>query len=130
MDLEKLLGDRLAPALEAVAGAPVDPAVRRSQHADFQSDAALPLAHRLGRQPRDTAADVLHRADLTDVCTRTEVSGPGFINLTVADDVLATLLGSMAGGERLGVNKVDAPETVVVDYSAPNVPDRPDCARA
>ena len=57
MDLERLLADRLAPAFAAVAGMPVDPAVRRSQHADFQSDAALGLARRLGRPPREIAAE-------------------------------------------------------------------------
>ena len=56
MDLEKLLTDRLAPAFAAVAGVPVDPVVRRSQRADFQSDAALALARRLGRPPRTIAA--------------------------------------------------------------------------
>ena len=49
MDLEQLLTDRLAPAFAMVAGGPVDPVVRRSARADFQSDAALALARRLGR---------------------------------------------------------------------------------
>ena len=58
MNLESLLADRLSAALAAVAGAAVDPAVRVSQHADFQSGAALALAKRLGRPPRDIAAEV------------------------------------------------------------------------
>ena len=48
MNLEALLSDRLAAALGAVAGTAVDPVVRRSQHADFQSGAALPLARPAG----------------------------------------------------------------------------------
>jgi len=121
MSLEKLLADRLAQAFAAVAGGPVDPVVRRSQHADFQSDAALPLARRLGRPPRDIATDVVGRAELADLCSAVEVSGPGFINLTVADPALGTLLSTMAADNRLGVAPSAAPETVVVDYSAPNV---------
>ncbi len=120
MDLEKLLADRLAPAFAAVAGGPVDPAVRRSQRADFQSDAALPLARRLGRPPRDLAAEALARADLAGLC-EAEVSGPGFVNLTVADAALGDLVSGMAADPRLGVALSDRPETVVVDYSAPNV---------
>ncbi|MGW4501826.1 arginine--tRNA ligase [Micromonospora sp. NPDC004336] len=121
MDLERLLSDRLAPAFAAVAGAPVDPVVRRSPRADFQSDAALALARRLGRSPRDLAAEVLEHAVLDDVCASAEVSGPGFLNLTVSDRALADLVSGLAGDARLGVPAARAPETVVVDYSAPNV---------
>ncbi|GAA2183508.1 arginine--tRNA ligase [Micromonospora lupini] len=121
MDLENVLTDRLAPAFATVAGVPVDPVVRRSQRADFQSDAALALARRLGRPPRDIAAEVLERAELADVCSRAEVSGPGFLNLTVADQALAGLVAALAVDRRLGVPVAVEPETVVVDYSAPNV---------
>ncbi|MER5608851.1 arginine--tRNA ligase [Micromonospora tulbaghiae] len=121
MDLESLLTDRLAPAFAAVAGGPVDPAVRRSQHADFQSDAALGLARRLGRPPREIAAEVRDRAALGDLCAAVEVSGPGFLNLTVAGHALGGLVSVMAADPRLGVPPVAEPETVVVDYSGPNV---------
>ncbi|HEX5543205.1 MAG TPA: arginine--tRNA ligase [Micromonospora sp.] len=119
--LEKLLHDRLAPAFETVAGASAEPGVRRSQHADFQADGALALARRLGRPPRDIAADVVQHADLADLCTSVEISGPGFINLTVSNGALAALLAGIARDERLGVPPAAAPETVVIDYSAPNV---------
>src|SRR2546429_5625497 len=121
MNLEQLLADRLAAGFAAVAGQPVDPAVRRSTHADFQSDAALPLARRLGRPPRDIAAEVLEHADLGGVCSTVQVSGPGFINLTIAGGALGELLSAMAGDERLGVEPAAVSETVVVDYSGPNV---------
>ncbi|MET8910185.1 arginine--tRNA ligase [Micromonospora sp. NPDC004551] len=121
MDLEKLLTGRLAPAFATVAGVPVDPVVRRSQRADFQSDAALALARRLGRPPRAVATEVLERAELADLCSAAEVSGPGFLNLTVADEALAGLVSALATDPRLGVPATTAPETVVVDYSAPNV---------
>ncbi|MEU8259833.1 arginine--tRNA ligase [Micromonospora sp. NPDC048999] len=121
MDLEKLLTDRLAPAFETVAGVPVDPVVRRSQRADFQSDAALALARRLGRPPRAIATEVLERAELADLCAAAEVSGPGFLNLTLADDALAGLVSTLAADPRLGVPLAAEPEAVVVDYSGPNV---------
>ena len=121
MDLERLLTDRLAPAFAAVAGVPVDPAVRRSQHADFQSDAALGLARRLGRPPREIAAEVRERASLADLCAAVEVSGPGFLNLTVSGHALDGLVSALAADPRLGVPPVAEPETVVVDYSGPNV---------
>jgi len=116
MNLEALLSDRLAPALEAVAGRPVDPVVRRSQHADFQSGAALSLARQVGRAPREIASDVLARADLTGVAVA-EISGPGFLNLTVHDELIAAGVDDAT----LSPPPIGAPQTVVVDYSAPNI---------
>jgi arginyl-tRNA synthetase len=121
MNLERLLADRLEAGFTALGGGPVDPAVRRSAHADLQSDAALALARRLGRPPREVAALALRHARLDDLCQMAEVSGPGFINVTVADAALDTWLSAMAGDERLGVEPAAAPQTVLVDYSGPNV---------
>ncbi|MFB8087199.1 arginine--tRNA ligase [Streptomyces sp. col6] len=119
-NLEELLHQRLAPAFEAVAGAPVDPVIRRSQHAHFQSDAALALVRKIGGNPREIAARVVEAAQLDDLCSTVEISGPGFINLTLSDEVLARLLADTAGDERLAVPQAKDPEKIVVDYSAPN----------
>src|SRR4051812_31606218 len=118
--LEELLRQRLATAFESVAGEPVDPAVRRSQHADFQSDAALGLARRLSINPRAIAERVVAAAALDDVCTTVEISGPGFINLTVSDALLGEMLANATADERLGVAPAERPERVTVDYSGPN----------
>jgi arginyl-tRNA synthetase len=119
-DVEELLSRRLARAFDAVAGELVSPAVRRSQHADFQADGALALGRKLGISPREAAEQVLRQADLSDLCSRVEVTGPGFISLTLADEVLGGLVAEIAGDDRLGSPLTDAPETVTVDYSAPN----------
>ncbi|MDT5043584.1 MAG: arginyl-tRNA synthetase, partial [Actinoplanes sp.] len=116
MDLEVLLSERLGAAFAAVVGFPVEPAVRRSQHADFQSGAALTVARQLGRAARETASDVVACADLAGIATA-QVSGPGFVNLTVNDDFLARLAGSVA----IESMPVREPQTVVIDYSSPNV---------
>lgn len=120
MNLEALLSARLAPALAEVAQATVDPAVRRSQHADFQSGAVLPLARRLDRSARELAAEVVARSGLAGIATA-EVSGPGFLNLTVADELIASALDDVSADARLGVAQTKQPRTVVVDYSAPNI---------
>ncbi|MCX0244415.1 arginine--tRNA ligase [Streptomyces drozdowiczii] len=119
-NLEELLHQRLAPAFEAVAGAPVDPVIRRSQHAHFQSDAALALVRKIGGNPREIAARVVEAAQLDDLCSAVEISGPGFINLTFSDEVLARLLADTIGDERLAVPQAKDSEKIVVDYSAPN----------
>ncbi len=120
-DVGELLRQRLAPAFEAVAGGPVDPALRRSRHGDFQADGALALARRLGRNPREIATEVLRHARLDDLCATAEIAGPGFLNLTLDDGVLGRLLASISHDERLGVPLAVSSEIVAVDYSAPNV---------
>jgi arginyl-tRNA synthetase len=98
-----------------------DPVLRASDHADFQSNGALGLAKRLGRNPVELAASIVELADLDDCCERVEVSGPGFINLTLRSSFIAEATGALAGDERLGVPPAPRRERVVVDYSAPNV---------
>jgi arginyl-tRNA synthetase len=118
--IKELLSERLAPAFAAVAGEPADPVLRRSQRADFQANGALALARRLGRDPRELAAEILRHARLEDVCASVEVAGPGYLNLTVDDDLLGRMLAELGRDDRLGVPTAASPETAVVDYSAPN----------
>jgi arginyl-tRNA synthetase len=124
-DLPKLLADRLAPAFAQVVGLPlesVDPAIRRSDHADYQADAALRLAKQARRSPRDLALEVVEHADLGGLVASSEVAGPGFINLTLDNAALDLVVQEIAAsGERLAVSPAGKPERIVVDYSGPNV---------
>jgi arginyl-tRNA synthetase len=115
--------DRLAPAFAEVAGAPADPVVRASDRADAQANGVLAVAKALGRPPREVAEAVLHAAGpaLDGVARTVEVAGPGFLNLTFDEGFLAAELAAVAADDRLGVAAAARPETVVVDYSAPNV---------
>ena len=98
-----------------------DPVLRASDHADFQSNGALGLAKRLGRNPVELATSIVDLADLDDCCELVEVSGPGFINLTLASAFIAAATGALVRDERLGTIPAPRHERVVVDYSAPNV---------
>ena len=119
-DPKAALAERLRRGFDALeVGA--DPVLRASERADFQANGALALAKRLGRSPREVAEAVVGRAGLDDVCRLVEVSGPGFINLTLSEAFLAEQARAMALDERLGTAPATAPETVVIDYSAPNV---------
>ena len=116
-----LLTARLQPAFDAVAGGPdTDPVVRPSDRADAQANGALPLAKSLGRNPREIAQAVVDAADLAGVAT-VEIAGPGFLNLTLEPSFIAGLVADVAADDALGIEPVVDPETVVVDYSAPNV---------
>jgi arginyl-tRNA synthetase len=98
-----------------------DPVVRASDRADFQANGALALAKRLGRNPREIAELALSNAVLDDVCEQVEISGPGFINLTLSAEFVSGAVASMSGDVRLGVEIAALPKTVLVDYSGPNV---------
>lgn len=120
-DVEAVLRERLGQAFEAAVGAPADPMVRRSQHADYQADGALAAARRVQANPRELATRIVEHAELDDLCSSVEISGPGFINLTIRDDALSRLLVDVMAAGRLGVAPPVVTETVVVDYSGPNV---------
>jgi arginyl-tRNA synthetase len=111
----------LGPSFAQVAGTDdADPVVRLSEHAHAQANGALPLAKRLGRNPREVATDIVTAADVGDIATL-EVAGPGFINVTFSDAFLADQLALVAADERLGVEPAVSARRAVIDYSHPNV---------
>jgi arginyl-tRNA synthetase len=123
-DPQQVLAQRVHDAIVGSFGleySDADPLIRPSAFADFQANAALPLAKRVGRPPREVAAELAARLDVTGVCAEPAVSGPGFINLTLRDDWIAAQASAMLGDDRLGLAPAAAPQTVVVEYSSPNI---------
>jgi arginyl-tRNA synthetase len=122
-DPQQALARLMTAALAAAFGpqyADADPLIRPSQFADYQSNVALPLAKRLNRPPREIAAELAGHLGSSEI-EKTEVSGPGFINLTLRDDWIAAQATAELGDSRLAVPAAETAQTVVVDYSAPNV---------
>jgi tRNA synthetases class I (R)/Arginyl tRNA synthetase N terminal domain len=95
--------------------------IQRSDHADYQSDLTLRLARQLRRDPRDIAAAMLEHLRPHAVLDTASVSGPGFINLTLRTASLSDAAGHMLADKRIGVGRPKHPDTVVVDYSLPNL---------
>ncbi len=119
-DASRVLLERLQVAFDTVRPG-ADPVLRVSDRADFQANGALPLAKELGRPPREIADQVVAAADLGDVCAEVEVSGPGFVNLTLSEAFIAEAVAALSADPRLGVPVASSPERLVIDYSAPNV---------
>ncbi|MFD4610620.1 arginine--tRNA ligase [Streptomyces sp. NPDC058451] len=116
---------RLASALSATlpeTGA-ADPLLRRSDRADFQANGILALAKRAKANPRELAAQVVGHVVTGDVIKDIEVSGPGFLNVTVTDRAITENLAARAADPdgRLGVPYAEQPGTTVIDYAQPNV---------
>jgi arginyl-tRNA synthetase len=120
-DPQIVLAERVQQALAAAFGpehADADPLIRPSQFADFQANVAMSLAKRLRRSPREVAEAI--KAELTDFPGTVEVSGPGFLNITLDDAWIAAEATEMFKDSRAGVGVIAPPQTVVIDYSAPN----------
>lgn len=124
MNIQALLSDKVTQALIA-AGAPADcePQVRQSakaQFGDYQANGVMSVAKKLGMPPRQLAEQVLNHLDLAGIASKVEIAGPGFINIFLDPAYLSGLVESAVLNERIGIPQV-APQTIVVDYSAPNV---------
>ncbi len=122
-DLQAALAADVSAALTAEFGpdyAGTDPLIRPSAFADYQANVALALAKRLGRQPREVAAQIAGHLSGSAMVASAEVSGPGFINITLRDSWLGETATAQLADPRLGVDETGRPLVVVVDYSAPN----------
>ncbi|MGW4019941.1 arginine--tRNA ligase [Streptomyces sp. NPDC005009] len=122
--LTDLVNQQLTSALSATRPeAAADPLLRRSDRADFQANGILALAKKSKANPRELATEVVsHITTGDDLIKDVEVSGPGFLNITLADRAITgNLAARHADGERLGVPLKEDAGVTVVDYAQPNV---------
>ncbi|MFI9297486.1 arginine--tRNA ligase [Streptomyces gardneri] len=117
--VQQRLADGLSAALPEAASA--DPLLRRSDRADFQANGILALAKQLKGNPRELATKVVDAIPANDVLKEIEVSGPGFLNITVTDSAIVETLAARAADARLGVPFNESAGTTVIDYAQPNV---------
>ncbi|MEU0626173.1 arginine--tRNA ligase [Streptomyces sp. NPDC005989] len=119
--LQQQLADALTAALPDAGTA--DPLLRRSDRADFQANGILALAKKLKGNPRELASQVTAAIPAGGLIKEIEVSGPGFLNITLADRAIIETLAARAADDegRLGVPFNSAAGTTVIDYAQPNV---------
>jgi len=132
-----ILEERITTAMAAAGGTEDSPAIVRPatdpKFGDYQSNGVMALAKKLKTNPRKLAEEVVAKLDVSDICEPPEIAGPGFINLRLKTDYLASQLLEInadtsnqprrAAGStgRLAVSEIDAPKTIVVDFSSPNI---------
>ena len=121
MRIKELLNQRFSAAMQA-AGIPDDcsPTLALSgkpQFGDYQANGAMGAAKRLKTNPRELAQNILDNLDLEGIADKLEIAGPGFINIYLNDKFLATSLADSASTVANNPN----PQTIVVDYSSPNL---------
>ncbi|MFJ9106297.1 arginine--tRNA ligase [Streptomyces sp. NPDC102405] len=121
--LSDSVNQQLSSAISAtLPEASADPLLRRSDRADFQANGILALAKKAKANPRELATQVVAKVESGDVIKDIEVSGPGFLNVTITDRAITeTLAARYADTARLGVPLAEHPGTTVIDYAQPNV---------
>ncbi|MEG3628863.1 arginine--tRNA ligase [Streptomyces poriticola] len=119
--VQQQLTSALTAARPEAAGA--DPLLRRSDRADYQANGILALAKQAKANPRELAGEVVSRVTTGDLIKDIEVSGPGFLNITVGDRAIIENLAARYADDtgRLGVPHAEHPGTTVIDYAQPNV---------
>ncbi len=117
--LDTLIADGILPA-DAKRPVQIDRTKDKS-HGDFATNIALMLAKPAGMKPRDLAEKLIAALPEDDAVAKVDIAGPGFINFFQASDWLNSLLDQALTNERLSVALPEQPQTVVVDYSSPNL---------
>ncbi|NQZ80956.1 MAG: arginine--tRNA ligase [Colwellia sp.] len=125
MNIKQLLSEKVSAAM-VLAGLSADtnPAVSLSNRAnfgDYQANGVMGAAKKLKTNPRELAAEVVKHLDLDGIAEKVELAGPGFINIHLDKNWLAQQLTNIGDDNKLGVSQPNKPQTVVVDYSAPNL---------
>ena len=91
------------------------------RHGDFQTNAALVIGKTMKQNPVELAKQLAEVVFVKDIAEKPEIAGPGFLNFRLKPEYLEKQIAQRWNDARLGVEQVAAPETVVVDYSGPNI---------
>jgi arginyl-tRNA synthetase len=122
-----ILEERISKAMCKVCGKKICAALVKQatdpKFGDYQADGVMALAKKIKTNPGELAKEVVRNLDVSDICEPPEVAGPGFINLRLKSDFIASsLLEINADSEnRLGMEKIPKSKTIVVDFSGPNI---------
>lgn len=125
MNIRALLNERFANAMSD-AGIPGDcnPHVTPAKKAgfgDYQANGAMAAAKAIGRNPRELAQLILDNLQLEGIASKTEIAGPGFINIHLDKNWLARQIEQACAEPGLGIEQSEEAQNIVVDYSSPNL---------
>lgn len=125
MNIRQVLDQRISTALISAGATEGTPAViKQSNKAEFghyQANGVMGVAKKLKMNPRQLATKVLEALDLSDIADKVEIAGPGFLNIHLKPDWLSQQLELALSADKLNIEQVENPQTVVIDYSGPNL---------
>lgn len=127
MNIRELLNDKVLHAMKA-CGIPADlPALiapgKKAGFGDYQANCAMGAAKAMGTNPRELAAKIVNalQPELNGIADKIEIAGPGFINIDLKPEWLGQQIANAQSDARLNITTVSEPQTVVIDYSGPNL---------
>ena len=88
---------------------------------DYQTNAAMVLAKKIGMPPRELAAEIIDQIDVDDISETPEIAGPGFINFKIQNSTILSRLDDILSSDRLGIEETTTPEKILIDFSSPNI---------
>ena len=126
--IQSQLEHAVAAAIRVALGFEGQPLLSVSQNdtfGDYQANAAMGLAKKIAESgektnPRAVAEKIKSKLDLGEMASDVSIAGPGFLNIRLSPAWVAKQLSAAAAEERMGVDATPNPQTVVIDYSAPN----------
>ncbi len=122
--LRDLLASRLRDALAAIGQDSSRAGISQAADArfgDYQANAAMALAKETKANPRQLASEILSKLDVSGLAATPEIAGAGFINFRLEDSFLSERLSNLALDSRLGLDLIQNPKKIIVDFSSPNV---------
>jgi len=93
----------------------------KPQFGDYQFNGIMKIAKTLKSNPRELANRVVEHIDKSDIIEKVEVAGAGFINIWISREWIEKSISSIVDDDRVGVSKVKEPQTIIIDYSSPNM---------
>ncbi|HEY9720860.1 MAG TPA: arginine--tRNA ligase [Oscillatoriaceae cyanobacterium] len=127
MNVHTQLSDAVRQAVEKAFAESAEPQVSRTQDTqfgDYQTSVAMRLGKTLKRNPREVAQQLTETIAWQGLTEAPEIAGPGFINFRLSNDYLGKMVARIAADPRGGVEPTTTPQTVVLDFSSPNVAKR------
>jgi arginyl-tRNA synthetase len=125
VNIQQLLTQRISQAMiMAGANSDCDALIKQSakvQFGDYQANGIMATAKKMGMPPRALAEQVLKHLDIDDIADKVEIAGPGFINIFLKASWIAEQNEIALNSDKLNITLPAKPQTIVIDYSAPNV---------
>ncbi len=125
MNIRDFLSDNVKQAMTK-AGIPdnFEPHLAQPKKAgfgDYQANGAMAAAKAMKTNPRGIAGNIVANLELEGIAENVEIAGPGFINIHLNPQWLAEQLANAQGNDKFCVEQTDQSQTIVIDYSAPNL---------
>lgn len=124
LSIEKVINKKLKNVFEQLGINTKFAIVKTSDRpdlSDFQCNGALALSKELKKNPREIALSIASELEKDKDIEKISVDGPGFINISIKNELITSILDEIAKDKRLGVKKTETPKKVILDFGGPNV---------